>query len=129
MKYLLDVNALIALGIFHHAFHERVVLWTQSVATAALLTCSITELGFVRIASQVSSYGFTVQQAQSLLVRLKAKNSLVFIPDENDISVLPSWVKRSRQTTDGHLAQLAKTNGALLATLDEAIPSSFSIPV
>ena len=128
MKYLLDVNALIALGVFHHAFHERVVLWTQSVVTATLLTCSITELGFVRIASQVSSYGFTVQQAQSLLVRLKAKKSLVFIPDENDISMLPPWVKRSRQTTDGHLAQLAKANGALLATLDEAIPNSFSIP-
>ena len=127
MKYLLDVNALIALGIFHHAFHERVALWTQSVATATLLTCSITELGFVRIASQAPNYGFTVQQAQTLLVRLKAKRSLVFIPDGNDIAMLPSWVKRPRQTTDGHLAQLAKANGALLATLDEAIPGSFAI--
>jgi predicted nucleic acid-binding protein len=130
MKYLLDVNALIALGIFHHAFHTRVMAWTVSQKDAPLLTCSITELGFVRVAAQVPDYGFTVEQAQILLNSLKTKNSmpLAFLPDGIDISQLPAWVKTPRQTTDGHLLQLASANGALLATLDERIPGAYLIP-
>jgi hypothetical protein len=38
------------------------------------------------------------------------------------------WVKTVKQTTDGHLAQLAKANGAILATLDRGIPGAFHIP-
>jgi len=39
------------------------------------------------------------------------------------------WVKTPKQITDGHLAQLAKANGAILATLDGRIPGAFLIPV
>ena len=53
---------------------------------------------------------------------------LNFIQDGNDIALLPTWVIHSRQTTDGHLLQLANTNGAILATLDEGIPGAFLIP-
>jgi predicted nucleic acid-binding protein len=51
MKYLLDVNALIALCIAQHQFHSRVALWTNSQRGAKFLTSSITEIGFVRIAA------------------------------------------------------------------------------
>jgi hypothetical protein len=51
-----------------------------------------------------------------------------FIPDDHDMSHLPSWVKFARQTTDGHLARLAKAKGAILATLDGRIPRAFQIP-
>jgi len=44
MRYLLDVNALVALGLQKHEFHERVVRWTQAGFTE-LATCSISELG------------------------------------------------------------------------------------
>jgi hypothetical protein len=53
---------------------------------------------------------------------------LAFIPDDRDISHLPAWVKTSKQTTDGHLLQLAAANGAVLATLDERIPGAYLIP-
>ena len=49
MKYLLDVNALIALGFVNHQFHARIVAWLHGEKNPAILTCSITELGFVRI--------------------------------------------------------------------------------
>jgi hypothetical protein len=29
-KYLLDVNALIAFGVFDHAFHTRMIRWVKS---------------------------------------------------------------------------------------------------
>jgi predicted nucleic acid-binding protein len=32
MKYLLDVNALVALGFLEHEFHERVARWVRGLA-------------------------------------------------------------------------------------------------
>jgi hypothetical protein len=134
VKYLLDVNALVALGILEHEFHQRVARWVRRLAakgTPHLTTCSITELGFVRVLAQAPQYGFTVGQACSLLRRLKAARAVnfTFIADGQDVSHLPSWVKMARQTTDGHLVQLAAASGAVLATLDRQIPEAFLIPL
>jgi predicted nucleic acid-binding protein len=128
--YLLDVNALVALGFIHHEFHDRVARWVKAQRFPAMATCSITELGFVRVLSQAPSYGFTVAQARSLLLRLKKTDVLpfTFISDDHDIAHLPAWVKAARQTTDGHLAELACANGAVLATLDGKIPGAYLIP-
>jgi predicted nucleic acid-binding protein len=135
MIYLLDVNALVALGFINHEFHDRIAAWikshdSSSRASLHLATCSITELGFVRVLAQVPAYGFTVVQARTLLLRIKhARNSLLaFIPDGHDVSQLPTWVRAPKQITDGHLSRLASANGAILATLDENIPGSYLIP-
>jgi len=90
----------------------------------------MTELGFVRVLAQAPGYAFSTQQARSLLLKLK-KNQIIpidFIADGNDISNLPAWVKTPKQTTDGHLLELAATQGAELATLDRAIPGACLIP-
>jgi len=125
------VNALVALGFLQHEFHERVAAWVRvSVAkgNVELATCSITELGFVRVLVQAAQYGFAVSQVREVLLRLKGAKALKFIPDDHDISRLPAWVKTAKQTTDGHLSQLAKAKGAILATLDTRIPRAFQIP-
>lgn len=126
MKYLLDVNALIALGFVDHRFHSRVTHWVRSQLPVQLLTCSISELGFVRVLGQAAAYGYSVEQARNLLLQLKRNTILPieFIPDDGDISSLPTWVKTPKQTTDGHLAELATRNNASLATLDEGIPGA-----
>jgi predicted nucleic acid-binding protein len=133
MKYLLDVNALVALGFMDHEFHTRVGGWVRMLANGPedeLATCAITELGFVRVLAQATRYGFSISQACRLLRRLKTANVLTFsfISDDHDISHIPAWVKTARQTTHGHLAKLAQAKGAILATLDEGIPGSFVIP-
>jgi len=133
MTYLLDVNALVALGFLQHEFHGRVAGWVHTLAAKGapeLATCSITELGFVRVLAQAPQYGFTVAHARSLLLRLKTSKTLnfAFIPDDHDVSHIPTWVKTAKQTTDGHLAQLAKAKGAVLATLDGRIPGAYLIP-
>ena len=94
------------------------------------LTCSITELGFVRILGNVRIYGMGVSRARHLLMGLKEWKALPldFIRDGNDISLLPVWATNSAQTTNGHLLQLAMANGAVLATLDKGIPGAFLIP-
>ncbi|MGA7342278.1 MAG: PIN domain-containing protein [Terracidiphilus sp.] len=130
MRYLLDVNALIAYGFRRHDFHDRVGAWIRSRKGDRFLTCSITELGFVRVLGNVRAYGMDVAHAKSLLQELKAWKELPlgFISDGNDISSLPKWAKSPAQTTDGHLLQLANANGAALATFDEGIPGAFPIP-
>jgi predicted nucleic acid-binding protein len=130
MIYLLDVNALVALGFINHEAHGRLAAWVQSQNSPNLASCSITELGFVRVLAQAPAYGFTVAQARVLLLRLKeARTSLLkFVPDEHDVSHLPAWVRAPKQITDGHLSKLATANAAVLATLDENIPGSYLIP-
>lgn len=127
MMFLLDVNALLALGHHEHEFHSQVMRWI-SQGPCELATCSITELGFVRVLSNVRPYGTSVPEAQSLLLRVKASHKFTFIADSLDVSSLPAWVKSADQTTDGHLVELAKLNSGVLATLDRKIPGAFAIP-
>jgi uncharacterized protein len=134
VKYLLDVNALVALGFLQHEFHGRTANWVRRLAQEGVLelaTCSITELSFVRVLVEASHYGFSVAHARNLLLQLKTGGKLkfAFIRDNHDVSHLPACVKSAKQTTDGHLAQLAKANSAILATLDTGIPGAVLIPV
>jgi predicted nucleic acid-binding protein len=130
MIYLLDVNALVALAFINHEFHNRLAAWIQSQNSPNLASCSISELGFVRVLAQAPAYGFTITQARTLLLRLKEVRTspLAFIADEHDVSHLPTWVRAPKQITDGHLSKLAIANSAILATLDESIPGSYLIP-
>ena len=133
MRYLLDVNALIALGISRHQFHSRIRSWLSILATNQVpkfATCSITELGFVRVVSQVKIYDVSLDQAQMQLRLLKESITydFKFLSDNNDLSHLPHWVTTPKQTTDGHLVELASGHGMILATFDENIPGSFLIP-
>jgi len=133
MRYLLDVNSLLALVVLEHEFHERVASWVKRVSAGAvpeLATCSITELGFVRVLGQAEQYGLSVTQARELLLKVKNSDRMrwIFIADDRDISHLPKWVRTPKQTTDGHLAGLAGANEAVLATLDRRIPGGFVIP-
>jgi len=129
MKYLLDVNALVALGFAEHMFHDRVASWLEAQDSPTLLTCSITELGFMRVLAQAPAYGFTIAQARMLLVKMKGAQSGLFgfIADDHDASYLPSWAKAPKQLTDGHLLRLAAGNGGALATLDGRIPGAHLI--
>ena len=133
MRFLLDVNALLALAVLEHEFHPRVASWVERLSARSvpdLATCSITELGFVRVLGQAQQYGSSVAQARDLLLKLKNSSGIrcTFIPDDRDISFLPRWVRTPKQTTDGHLAELANANKAVLATLDRRIPGAFVIP-
>jgi hypothetical protein len=130
MIYLLDVNALVALGFAHHEFHDRVAGWVREQRSPSLATCSITELGFVRVLAQFPASRLTIDQARTLLLRIKqsADPKFSFIRDGHGVSQLPDWVKTPKQTTDGHLVRLADSNGAVLATLDTRIPEAYLIP-
>jgi uncharacterized protein len=124
--YLLDVNALVALGFANHQFHDRVASWVSRRPTPKLATCSITELGFVRVLTQAPAYGLTIAQARTLLGRMKEADvsRFTFLLDDHNSSHLPTWVKTPKQITDGDLVELVAAKGCTLATLNEKIPGA-----
>ena len=130
MTYLLDVNALLALAHASHELHERVESWVRRLdRDDRLATCAITELGFVRIGPQARlSPG--VDRSVELLSALKRSRRIRFalLEDRLGCEALPAWAMSPAQTTDGHLAALARSQGARLASLDEGIPEAFLIP-
>ena len=133
MKYLLDVSSLVAFGVVEHEFHLRVTKWVRELSARGLpelATCSITELGFIRVIAQTGVYGVSVPEARRLLLKIKAHHAgaFAFLSDSHDVSRLPRWVKGPKQITDGHLVELAKANCAVLATLDHGIPGALLIP-
>jgi predicted nucleic acid-binding protein len=125
MNYLLDVNALIAMGYKKHEFHRRVTLWAKG---KNLLTCSISEIGFVRVLSGLPEADVTTALCRQLLAQMKADWKMQLLPDHRPAETLPDWVRSSQQVTDGHLLDLAQANKAQLATTDAGIPSAFLIP-
>jgi len=130
MRYLLDVNALIAFGVAQHQFHQRVVKWVRAGQGSMFLTSSVTEIGFIRVVASVATYGLNVPQARLLLhgMKINSRQPLTFLPDGVDITALPDWVKTPGQVTDGHLLQLARSKDAVFATLDKGIPGALLIP-
>lgn len=97
--YLLDVNALLAVGFAAHEHHDHAEKWIKSLPkNTQLATCSITELGFVRILQQVPQYLVSISDAKLLLGRLKEsrKRAFQFIYDDHAASQPPPWVKTGR---------------------------------
>lgn len=123
--FLLDVNALIALGYKHHVFHKRVRDWA---AGKSLATSSITELGFVRILAQLPEADIPLAASREMLLTMKRERRLKYLSDSQSVADLPVWVQKPRQITDGHLLALAEASNSRLATCDEGIPGAFLIP-
>jgi uncharacterized protein len=134
MMFLLDVNALLAMGYTRHVHYARVNSWVSRLEAergkdhVVFTTCPITELGFVRIASGKAGYAANVDVARADLRAVKSVQNMVFVPDDIHTHHLPAWVRKSPQTTDGYLLALAKSHGGHLATLDRFIPDAALIP-
>ena len=133
MKYLLDVNVLLAMFYVPHLHHSRVDQWLQQCriihgSALTLATSPITELGFVHIASSSTGFASGVSAAQQDLERLITRSGLVLVGDRLSARRLPRWVNRSSQTTDGHLVELATSHGMILATLDRGVLGAELIP-
>jgi toxin-antitoxin system PIN domain toxin len=130
MNYLIDVNVLVALAHQGHADHQRVIRWFVSLINsgARLATCSITEVGFVRVSIQIG-FENTAADAAETLRGLKESSRVPFelIPDHLGADRLPTFVISAKQVTDGHLLELAKEHSMQLATLDKSIPGAFLI--
>ena len=127
MKYLLDVNVLLAWHHGPHQHYSRFHVWMTRVDPRDLATCAITELGFVRIS--MGAFGYSRSDALTALAAMR-RTCGEFIGELPAVANLPSWGNRHDETTDGYLCRLAAKNGLRLATFDTRIkdPAAMVIP-
>jgi hypothetical protein len=116
MKYLLDVNVLLASIWEDHPQHARAFAW---LAGKNVLLCPLAELGFLRISTNPKAINAPMDKAREMLKRFTDERKAGWIPD--DLPVLQSDAKKSNAVTDMYLAGLAARHGAKLATFDSGI--------
>jgi hypothetical protein len=116
MKYLLDVNVLVAAIWDGHEHHADVWAWLPG---KHVTLCPLAELGFLRISTLPKFFNFSMEDARRGLGKFRADRKAALIPDGLD--VLKSHPRTSSQVTDYYLADLAAKHGLKLATFDERI--------
>jgi toxin-antitoxin system PIN domain toxin len=127
MRYLLDVNVLIALIDPAHLQHDEVHDWFARIGRKAFATCPITEAGLLRIVGH-PKYPNCPGPPSAVFHSLAAIRSLpghMFWADS--ISFADStWVDAAllsshTRVTDSYLLGLAKANKGQLATFDRKL--------
>ncbi len=116
MKYLLDVNALIAAIWRNHPDHATTDAWLTG---KELATCPISQLGFLRVSTNPKALNADMTTTRQLLEAFLHNHEPQFVAD--DLSPLKSGAQKSEQVTDHYLVDLAASKGMKLATLDEGI--------
>jgi hypothetical protein len=97
VMYLLDINVLLAFRYVAHVHHLRAKRWIyaiQSLEPHPFATCSIVELGFIRIASGGSRLAANLIDARADLRNTQSDLKPKFLPDDLDADQLPGWVTR-----------------------------------
>ena len=120
MKYLLDVNALLAWQHPSAQSHATFHAWAAQEKFSALATCAHAELGFLRISMQ--AFGCSATDAEKALAAIKqaAGGFISAAPSPK----LPAWSTRAAQTSDAYLVPVATSAGLTLATFDAGIPGA-----
>lgn len=116
MKYLLDVNALLAGALATHPQHPDAFAW---LAGKRVVLCPISELGFIRISTNKKAINITMEDAREALSRFARERKAELISD--DLPPLMSKPRKSEEVTDLYLADLAARHGLKLGTFDTGI--------
>lgn len=129
MKYLLDVNVLLALLATGHTHHQRASAWAASLAKAdSFLLTPLVELGFLRVGLNTKHVPDLASGQQMLSAFASGQRKVALVSDNSPARDLPAWVATPAGIMDGHLLALATRHRAQLATMDAGIPGAVLIP-
>lgn len=127
IRYLLDVNVLIALVDPAHVQHDHAHDWFGRIGHKAFATCPITENGLLRIVGHPKYPNCpgppsVVADALTAIRRLPGH---AFWPDaislvDSDLAE-PSLLSSHSRVTDSYLLALARANKGKLATMDQKL--------
>ena len=129
MRFLPDVNLLLALLDPMHVHHDLAHEWYQRRSPVRLLTCPHVENGVIRVASQprypncLGTSGRVREVLQGMVRRVGSEmcgREVSLLDDE--VLLRPEQLAPSR-VSDLYLLALAVANGGKLATLDRRIPA------
>ena len=126
MRYLPDVNILIALVDHTHVHREIAIRWHESVIGHEILVCPITECDVVRVVSN-PKYPSGPIMSSEVIFALKSLYKIGiwgFIPDDisiKDDGIYKAQLIQSKHLTDIYLLGLCARHGITLATMDRTI--------
>ena len=129
MGYLLDINVLIARADPAHTLHDQARKWTARQTTRSLVTCPLTENGFLRIYGHLNYPGGldSPEAARAVLTAIRRLPGHQFIPDSitlDDIAIFPSLLGATpKHLTDLYLLALAAKHDLKFATFDRGVPA------
>ena len=129
MTHLFDINVLMAIAWKEHVHHEIVLQWLKakrSKGRLSIATCPLTQLGFVRISMNIKAYAADFESAIKVLTLMLDRDEFKheFWPDGLSLISIHHSARStlgSNQLTDFYLANLAKSHGGRLVTLDRGI--------
>ena len=129
-RFLLDVNALLALLDPMHVHHEAAHDWYGKRPQRRLLTCSHVENGVIRVASQpkypncLGTSGRVREAVQKFIRQARPErcDQEVTLVDDN-VLLRPELLTPSR-ISNLYLLALAAAHAARLATFDRRIPAA-----
>ena len=123
MKYLLDVNVLVALTQSEHVHYLTVTRWFDSQAHDWGL-CAFSEAGFLRTSINPNVGNLTVSDATQILAGLAERPGYRYWPiNESWISLVEPFRERiygHQQVADAFVLGLAVQANGVLVTLDKA---------
>jgi uncharacterized protein len=122
---LLDVNVLVALFIPEHQHHSLALNWfSRNAVTEGWATCTVTELGVIRVCAQLPGGGWQPEAtADRLLMLTVSSRGHEWWPDAVSPAVLPEVrsALTGNQVTDRYLLGLARRNSGRIVTFDRAL--------
>jgi predicted nucleic acid-binding protein len=116
MRYLLDVNMLLAAIWTTHDSHKKAITWIEG---KKLASCAISEIGFLRISTHPKALNSDMVSARTLLEIFLKEHAVEFFA--LDLPSLESRAASSDAVTDIYLADFAQSKGCKFATLDRGI--------
>ena len=126
MRFLLDVNVLVALAFPDHQLNTRAHAWFRRESGREWATCALTQAGFLRQACRVlGGSRAAIREALAGLERDCQNSYHEYWPVDTDLRELSASV-RSRligpnQTTDMQLLMLAHRQKGQLAMFDRGL--------
>lgn len=124
MKYLLDVNVLVALADPAHIHHKIVMKWFNT-PRLDWGVCAFTEAGFLRVTTNPNTCGHSVKHALEVLADLANHPGYHYWPITTPFATLTKpiadRIHGHQQVTDALLLGLAIKEKAILVTLDKAM--------
>lgn len=130
---LLDVNVLLAAAWPKHIHHTVASSWVRQHTVSGLATCTVTQLGFVRLSSnpRFSPDAVSPGEAHAMLAQITANKWHHFWADppeglmDGAVAAALGKSLTTHHVTDAYLAGLAKHHSGKLITLDRPLVKLF----
>lgn len=135
--YLLDINVLLPLAWSTHPRHELAEDWFLALGRTPWATCTVTELGFIRLSANAryTPDAVSPSAARDQLAALMGVGRHQRWPEPStgalsrDVAAHLRRTTGHAQVTDAYLVALADAKGGRVATFDAAMEATWGLDV